>query len=187
MRFSKNQNLPKKIFTHEFTIIVLMAACGIATKPIIGPLAKMIAAPFFLPGGVVAGAFSMLWPMLALLVVQRFGTALLVGLLEGMMVLITGFYGSHGLLSLLIYVTPCVFIDGLYIFTKDARYQIIRFLPTALGNVAGVFLVGFFIMHLPVISLFIGLMPAFVFGGVGGWFAEQLYQVIKRIRSTALN
>ncbi len=168
----------KNISTLDATFIVLMSACGIALKPIVGPMAKLIASAFFIPSGAIAGAVYMMWPVLALLVVRHFGTAMLVGFIEGIIVLITGFYGSHGVLSLLTYVMPCLVIDIIFWILKNYKFRIMLFIPPAFGNLAGSLIVGFFIMHIPTIPLLLSLIPAFVFGGIGGWFAFGLYQLL---------
>lgn len=170
----------RKISTLDATFVVLMAACGLALKPIIGPLAKLIGSVLFMPGGVIAGSVYMMWPMLALLVVRRFGIAMLVGFIQGTVVLVTGWYGSHGILSLPTYLTPCLFIDLSYWVLKRYKNRIVLFIPTALGNLTGSLMVGVFVYHLPTLPLFTSLIPAFIFGGLGGWFASALYLLLIR-------
>ena len=170
----------KKISTLDATFIVFMAACGIALKPIIGPMAKLVGSALFIPSGAIAGAIYMMWPMLALLVVRRFGTALLVGLIEGIIVLVTGFYGSHGFLSLFIYVAPCFVMDIFFYLIKRFNSTWLLFAPAAFANLTGSALVGLMIMHIPAIPLLASLIPAFIFGGIGGLFAAGLFSVLTR-------
>jgi hypothetical protein len=170
----------KKMTTLEAIFTVLMAVCGIASKIVVGPLTRLIAAPFLMPSGAIAGAIYLLWPMLALLVVRHFGSAMLVGFFQGIIVLITGFYGSHGVLSLVTYVVPCFFIDLTFWLLRNYKGRLVLFFPPALGNVAGSFLVGYFILRLPQIPLLISLIPAFIFGGIGGLFASELYVMLIR-------
>ncbi len=170
--------MSKKITTLEATFVVLMAACGVALKPIIGPMARIVGAALFVPSGTIAGAIYMMWPTLAALVVRRFGTAMLVGLIEGIVVLITGFYGSHGIFSLVVYLVPCFFIDVGFVVTRRYQNRLTVFVPPALGNTAGTVLVAVLIMHLPTIPLLVSLVPAFIFGGLGGWLALGLYLLL---------
>lgn len=116
-----------------------------------------------------------MWPMLAVLVVQRFGAASLVGLIEGVIVLITGIYGSHGILSLITYLTPCLIIDTTFLIMKNLNNKFTFFIPPALGNTMGSLMVAYFIMHLPRMPLLFGLIPAFIFGGIGGLLAAVFY------------
>ncbi len=166
----------KNITTLDAVFVALMAACGIALKPIIGPFAKLIGSAFFIPSGSIAGAIYMVWPMLALLVVRKTGTATLVGLIEGIVVMVTGMYGSHGLLTLITYTIPGIFIDLGFLFIKPFKSRWLLFLPASMGNMSGSLLVGVIIMHLPKIPLIISLIPSFIFGGLGGYLSWGFYQ-----------
>lgn len=164
-----------KISTLDAVFIALMAACGLALKPIVGPLFKLIGSAFFIPSGSMAGAIYMIWPMLALLIVKQFGTATIVGLIQGIVVLVTGIYGSHGVLSLITYTIPGLVIDAIYLSIKHFKNQWLMFLPPAMGNVSGSLIVGVVFMHLPLIPLVIGLIFAFIFGAAGGFLSLIFY------------
>lgn len=168
----------KKISTLDAVFITLMAACGLALKPIIGPLSKLISSVLLMPGGSIAGAVYMMWPMLALLVVKEKGTASLVGLIQGVIVTISGIYGSHGILSIVTYLLPCIFIDGSYILLEHWDNHLKFLVPPALGNMIGSLLVALIFLHLPLIPLLIGLVPAIIFGGLGGLLALKLYRLL---------
>lgn len=170
----------KKISTLEAAFIVLMAACGIALKPLVGPLARLAGSAFFVPAGTIAGAVYMMWPLLALLVSRRFGAALVTGTIQGVVILMTGLYGSHGFLSLLIYMVPCLIMDFVFLIVRRSGRRWLLFFPAAFANLTGSVLVGFFIMRIPYIPLLISLIPAFIFGGMGGLFALWLYRLLVR-------
>lgn len=165
----------KKITTFDAVFIALMAACGLALKPIVGPLFKLIGSAFLIPSGSMAGAIYMIWPMLALLTVKQFGTATLVGLIQGIIVLITGIYGSHGILSLITYTTPGIIIDFVYLLINRFQNRWLLTIPAAMGNVSGSIIVGIVFLHYPLIPLIIGLIPAFFFGALGGYLSLILY------------
>ncbi|MBN1348920.1 ECF transporter S component [candidate division KSB1 bacterium] len=167
-----------RISTMDAMFIALMAACGVALKPVVGIAARFIGSALVMPGGIVAGAVYMLLPMLALLVVQRFGAAFMVGFMEAIIVIVTGSYGSHGIMSLITYTTPCLVIELVYFAISKIRYRWLLFLPTGAGNMAGTALIGIFFMRLPLIPLLISLVPAFVFGGLGGIFASRIYDLL---------
>jgi hypothetical protein len=161
--------------------IALMGALGIALKPVVGPVVKSIAAFFVLPAGVIAGTVYMIWPMLALLVTHRRGTAVLVGLIEAFLVTFIGIYGSHGILSLVTYILPCLCIDiGFIPFQKTGKRTFLL-LPPALGNLCGALLVGRIIMHLQWSLLLPGLFFALFFGSIAGPIAYALYRRIQGI------
>lgn len=171
----------KRWTTLEAVFLVLMAACGVALKPIVGPLTKIIGSALFIPSGALAGAIYMMWPMLALLVVRRFGAAIFVGTLEGVIVMVTGFYGSHGVLSLLTYIGPCIVMDLAFFPIRYSRLQWSRFFPPAWANVTGVILVGILMMRIPTLPLVLGCIPAFILGGLGGLLASWLYRLLSQV------
>ena len=45
----------------DYVVLAMLAGMGIASKVIIVPLAQAITGPLFIPGGVVAGGFYMLF------------------------------------------------------------------------------------------------------------------------------
>ncbi|MDZ7330621.1 MAG: ECF transporter S component [candidate division KSB1 bacterium] len=167
-----------KISTLDAVFIALMAACGLALKPIIGPLFKLIGSAFLIPSGSLAGAVYMIWPSLAILIVRHIGAATLVGIIQGIIVLVTGIYGSHGILSLLTYTVPGIVIDLVYWLIRGFRYRWLMFLPAAFGNAAGSAIVGIILMHIPLLPLILGLIPAFIFGGIGGLLSLLLYSAL---------
>jgi hypothetical protein len=165
-----------KISTFDAVFMALTAACGLALKPIVGPLFKIIGSALLIPSGTMAGAIYMLWPMLALLTVRQIGTATIVGLIQGIIVLITGIYGSHGVLSIITYTLPGIVIDLVYFLLRNWKSRWLLYLPSAFGNLSGSLLIGIIFLHLPKIPLMISLIPAFVFGLLGGYFSVILHQ-----------
>lgn len=165
-----------RISTLDAVFIALMAACGLALKPIVGPFFKLIGSALFIPSGSMAGAIYMIWPMLALLTVKRIGSATTVGLIQGIIVLVTGIYGSHGILSLITYIIPGIMIDLVYLLIHRFHNVLVISLPAAFGNASGSVIVGIIFMHIPFIPLVIGIIPAFIFGAVGGFLSLILYK-----------
>jgi len=164
-----------KIKTLDAVFIALMAACGLALKPIVGPLFKLIGSALLIPSGSMAGAIYMIWPMLAVLTVRQFGASTIVGLIQGIIVLVTGIYGSHGVLSLMTYTIPGLVIDVVYLLIVGFQNRCLMVLPAAMGNVSGSILVSIIFMHLPFIPLLIGVIFAFIFGTIGGWLSLMLH------------
>jgi energy-coupling factor transport system substrate-specific component len=64
----------KRFSTRDLIVISTLAAIGIAIKPLVGPLFKMISPPLAIPGGSLAGGFYMLWLSLAVFMVGKTGT-----------------------------------------------------------------------------------------------------------------
>ena len=167
--------LLNKISTLDAVFMVLMAVCGLALKPIIGPLSKIIGSVLLLSSGSFAGMIYYIFPLLALLVVRQFGSATFTGLIQGIIVLVTGLYGSHGILSLVTYTLPCFAIDLGYLLIRKSNKRWLVFFPGALGNLCGNFLVAVLLMHLPTIPLIITLFISFIFGGFSGFLSLSLH------------
>ena len=169
-------NMLKKLSTFDAVIVVLMAATGLAIKPVIGPLLKIIGSAFLISTGSIAGIVYMIFPMLALLIVRQTGTATLTGLIQGVIVMIVGIYGSHGILSLLTYSVPGIFIDLGFLLIRQYRKKWLLFIPTGLGNLSGSWLVGVLFLRLPQIPLIISLVLGFILGGISGYLSWYLYK-----------
>lgn len=176
----------KKFTTLDLILVSLNAAIGIALKPVIGPIIQAIGASFFFPTGAIAGAIYMIWPLLALLIINKLGSATLVGIVQALIVFVTGIYGSHGIFTFFTYILPCLVIDLIYFLLNCNKNKFWLFVPPAMGNATGTFLVGSLMMHLPVVPLLLGTIPAFVFGGIAGWLAYSVNTMLSRVSSTKL-
>ncbi len=164
----------KKFSTLDAVFIVLMAACGLVIKPIVGPLTKVIGSALFLSSGSIAGMIYFIFPQLSLLIVRQFGAALLTGLIQGIVIMITGIYGSHGILSVITYVVPCFFIEVTYWIISRFNKEWLYFLPGAMGNLSGNYIIALLFLHLPTVPLVVTLVISFVLGVVSGYFSLTL-------------
>ncbi len=179
---------PKKFrfSTFDLIIIALMAALGIAIKPVVVPLAHIITGPLLLPGGVVAGGFYMLWLVLGYgLTGNKPGTALLIGLIQGIVVLLQPF-ANHGALSLLTYTAPGLAVELLYIFARGPHDPLRAFAGGAAANVTGSFLVYLVLMrieiwNLPLAAVALPFLLATLAGGLGGLVAFGLLGQLKKL------
>ncbi len=155
-------------------IIALMAGLGVATKPIIVPLAHMITGPLYIPGGVIAGGFYMLWLVLGAGLVKKRGTATLISTVQAIMMVSLGIYGTHGLVSFFTYIIPGLAVDGLLLFFKDPTKLVPCFLGGIIANLSGTFLVNIVFFRLPIIPLILALSSAALSGGLGGIIAYNI-------------
>jgi len=153
----------------------MMAALGIAIKPVIVPLAHIVTGPLFIPGGVVAGGFYMMWLVLGFGLTGKRGTATLIGLIQAFVVLGTGFFGSHGVMSLLTYTVPGIMADlGLLLIGHRVCCYPCAFLAGMLANIGGSAMVNLVYFRLPLIPLLLSLCVAALSGGLGGILAFQI-------------
>src|SRR6056297_4224493 len=111
----------------ELVLIGLVAALGIATKPIVVPLVHILTGPLFIPGGAVAGGFYMLWIVLGAGLVKRRGAGTVIALTQALMVVVLGIYGTHGIVSIVTYSLPGVAVDVVFACSRDHRYTALHY------------------------------------------------------------
>lgn len=165
----------KKFSVYDLLIIAMMSALGIAVKPVVVPLAHIITGPLYVPGGVVAGGFYMLWLVLGYGLVNKVGTATLIGLVQALLIMAVGFFGNQGAVSLITYVVPGLGVDVLYTLLRGGpKTPWNAFLGGVVANVSGTYLVSAILFSLPIVPLLLSLCAASLSGGLGGLIAYRL-------------
>ncbi len=163
---------------YQLVIIAMMAGLGVATKPLIVPLAHIITGPLYIPGGVIAGGFYMMWMVMGAGLVSRRGTATLIASVQAIMMVSLGIFGTHGLVSFMTYIIPGIAIDLILLLCRKPAYTLIScFLAGIAANLSGTFLVNLVFFRLPLIPLILSLSSAALSGGIGGIIA---YNVVSR-------
>ena len=169
----------------HLVIIALMAGLGVATKPLIVPLAHMITGPLYIPGGVVAGGFYMMWMVIGAGLVGKRGTATLIAAVQAIMMVSLGIFGTHGLVSFFTYIIPGLAIDLILLILPISTQSLLAcFLAGMAANLSGTFLVNLVFFRLPLIPLLLSLSSAALSGGLGGIVA---YQVVNRFQRFGLS
>ncbi|MFI3174080.1 MAG: ECF transporter S component, partial [Bacillota bacterium] len=144
-------------------------------KPIIVPLIHMITGPLFIPGGSLAGGFYMLWLMLGMGLIKKRGTCFVIALVQGIMVLIMGSVGNHGITSLITYSLPGIFAEIPFLFSKDKNFTILHHMVAGIfANLAGTYGSNLLFFNLPLIPLLLSLSVASISGAIGGVISYQL-------------
>ncbi len=173
----------KGFSVYELILIALMASLGIATKPVIVPLTHMVTGPLLIPGGALAGGIYMFWIVLAAGLVNKRGTATLTSFIQALIVLVTGWFGSHGLVSIITYTLPGIVIDLIFIIIRRKWTSVYDFfIAGILANLAGTYLSNLVFFRLPFAPLVLGLSCAALSGGVGGLIAFKIHTSINRMR-----
>jgi ABC-type thiamin/hydroxymethylpyrimidine transport system permease subunit len=175
----KSNKQSYRFSTKDLLVIALLAAIGIAIKPVVKTLTHLISTPLGIPGGTIGGGLYMMWLVLALALVPRFGAATLAGFIQGLVLLITGWFGSHGAISLLTYTLPGLAIDLLALLYRRKQSIDGQILYCIAANLVGTYLVGFIIMRMPKAPLYISLSMSVVSGAVGGVLAYLIYKQLK--------
>ena len=171
----------QKFTVYDLIIAGLMAAVGIAIKPIVVPLTHIISGPLMIPGGAFAGGFYMMWLVMGFGITRKYGTATLIGFIQALLVILGGAIGSHGILSLFSYTMPGLAADiGLFIIGHKVCCRPCAFIAGALANLAGTLSVNFIFFRLPLLFLCLSLFTALLSGGLGGLLAWQLLSFIPK-------
>lgn len=157
-----------------------MATLGIATKPVIVPLVHIITGPLYIPGGAIAGGLYMMWIVLGVGLIGRLGVATLISVVQAIMVVSLGIYGTHGIISFFTYIIPGLVIDLYILIAKPKGFQKGHyFVSGILANISGTFLVNMVFFRLPLVPLVLTLTAASLSGGIGGLTA---YTIVKGLR-----
>lgn len=174
------KNLVRKFSIFEIIVISLMATLGIATKPVIVPLVHIITGPLYIPGGAIAGGLYMMWIVLGVGLIGRLGVATLISVVQAIMVVSLGIYGTHGIISFFTYIIPGLVIDLYILIAKPKGFQKGHyFVSGILANISGTFLVNMIFFRLPLVPLVLTLTAASLSGGIGGLIA---YTIVKGLR-----
>lgn len=157
-----------------------MATLGIATKPVIVPLVHIITGPLYIPGGAIAGGLYMMWIVLGVGLIGRLGVATLISVVQAIMVVSLGIYGTHGIISFFTYIIPGLVVDLYILIAKPKGFQKGHyFVSGILANISGTFLVNMVFFRLPLVPLVLTLTAASLSGGIGGLIA---YTIVKGLR-----
>ncbi len=175
------KHLFKSFSTFELITIALVSALGIAVKPVVVPLAHMITAPLLLPGGAVAGGLYMLWVVLGAGLIKRKGTATIIGIVQALIVIVTGVFGTHGVLSIITYTVPGIAVDLSNMLMSKRAYKTEGFFTAGIAaNTAGTIAATLLFFRLPLIPLLLGLCTAALSGGMGGLLAGKIVKELSK-------
>lgn len=171
----------KRFTVYDLVIMAVMAALGIAVKPIVVPLAHAICGPLMIPGGAVAGGFYMMWIVIAYGIVGKPGTAALTALIQALLVMFTGIAGSHGIMSLLTYAAPGIVMDlALLLIRHRACCRGCCAIGGAAANLTGTLCVNLVFFQAPDLYLAVMIGTAVLSGAIGGLLAWELLKIMKR-------
>lgn len=173
-----------KFSMFDLILLALMACLGVASKPLIVPLAHIITGPLYIPGGVIAGGFYMMWIVLGAGLVRKPGSGTLIAAVQAIMVVALGIYGTHGLMSLFTYVLPGIAVDVVMLIYRYKGGNVgCCFLAGIAANTSGTFLVNLVFFRLPPVPLILSVSSAALSGGLGGLIA---YGVIRQFEKSSL-
>ena len=172
-----------KFTVFDLCIIAMMAALGVAVKPLVTTLIHLITGPLFIPGGAIAGGFYMMWIVLGAAICKKHGVAALIGIVQAVLVIAIGVYGTHGAVSLVTYSLPGIAVDLVLLATRlDPRDKMAMFLGGIAANLCGVVLTNVVFFRLPAFPLMLCLCAGALSGALGGLLAYLIASRFKKIR-----
>lgn len=167
-----------KFSPFDLIIISLLSACGIAIKPFVRILTQM-AVGTFIPAGVVSGIIYMIWIVLPCAIVKKRGTAILVGIVQSVLVVVFDMLGNKGIANLLVYVVPGIALElGMLVVPKYIHSTISAFFAGMLANATGSYIMGAIFMRMPFAPLVFSIIVGGISGGIGGIIGYRLLAVI---------
>lgn len=181
-------NLLKKFTTFDLVMIALLAAGGIAVKPFVRALTQA-ASGTLIPAGSISGIIYMLWIVLACSITAKRGTAILVGIVQSILVIVFDMLGNRGVGNLLVYIVPCIVMEiAIFPFSNYVSSISSAFYAGMVINITGSLIVSVVFMRLPLIPVLFGIGLAAISGGIGGVIGFKLYDLMISInKSSELN
>jgi len=169
--------------SQDLLYIAVMSALGLAVKPIVTPLIHIVSAPLMIPGGSLAGGFYMMWLVLAVLIVKKPGTGTLVGVVQAIVMISLGYFGSHGAVSLISYTLPGLIADFAALVFRKADSPLSHVMICSSANITGALIVTFLVMRLAFLPMIISVVAASVSGIIGGILS---YSILKKLNKYKL-
>ena len=168
---------------YQLMVIALLAAMGIAVKSVITPLVHMLTGPLYIPGGAVAGGIYMPFLVLTISLTGKRGSAFFCGFCQGLMVLITGMGGSHGVLSVVSYPLTGLAVDLLMLVLRHRGCCLLCcFFGGIAANLTGTLIVNAAFFEMPALPLALSLVAAALSGGLGGALAWLFTKQLRKLR-----
>ena len=165
----------------ELITISVLCAIGLAIKPIINPLVHVISGILRIPGGSLSGGFVMMWMALARVIINKRGVALVFGIAQGLAVMLLGFFGSHGVFSIVSYSMPGLMME-IFAFFFRGRSLPVLCLYTIVANITGTAIVAIVVMQVPFLLLMITIISATISGLLGGFLADLVLQKLEKYK-----
>ncbi len=156
----------------------LCAVLGMVIKPFLSPVFNLLTDFVRIPGGSVTAGVSMLFLVFAAALIRKPGTALLAGLLQGIVSLSTGISAAAGALVLITYSLPGAVIDLVMMLPGNGRHGLKArcILAGSAGVLAGAALTNLLYFHLSLVPFLLFYIFGILSGALGGYLAWLILQ-----------
>ncbi len=174
---------PPRYTARDLVFISLMAAAGIAIKPLIVPVVRVVAVPLGLPGGSLVGGIYMMWLILGHAFTSKPWAATLVGVVQAILAWAMGIPGPQGPWMLVMYMAPGLAADlvlhlnsGSASGTATALSPGAAMLAGAAANATGIALMCLIVYRISLSVLVLSMAVGAISGCVGGVLACAIHR-----------
>lgn len=161
------------------TLIFLALCCdlGLFAKKIISPVANLITDALHIPGG-IGTSFSLMFLVIAAVLVQRFGCATIMGVIQSILAFTFGMVGSMGALSVVGYVIPGLTIDLIQRMTRTMPLTLSMrmILMNAAAAPCAAFVANCIVFRLRGVVLLLYLCVSVISGTICGFWGARIAQ-----------
>lgn len=172
--------------------LIFMALCcdlGLFSKRLIAPAANAITDFLHIPGG-IGTAFSLMFLVIAVALMPRFGSGIIMSVIQSAIALAMGMVGSMGVLSPIGYIVPGLVIDCVFLITKRSNLKLEHkmLIANGLAGLSASLAANIIVFRLWGIVLLLYLSVACTCGAIcgllGGKIANRLIPIIGKERVT---
>lgn len=174
----------RRFTTRELVLMSLLAASGIACKPLISPIFNLITDFIRIPGGSCTAGFSLMFLVLGKRWVPARGAATMMAAVQALLAILWGTGSVTGVYMLASYLAPGIVIDlvmGLGM-SRRVSHQAAAQAACALGVVAGAAVNNLLFFRLSLVPALLFYLLGAVSGMFGGWLATLLYRRLSMLR-----
>ena len=172
----------------DMILIALMAAIGIAIKPLVVPVVRVVAVPLGLPGGSLIGGIYMMWLVLGHTFTGKPWAATLVGVVQAGLAWAIGAPGPEGPWMLPMYMAPGAAADLALRLGQRGSATLslgVAMLAGAAANATGIVLMCLIIYRIRFPVLVLSMAVGALSGSVGGVFAYVIHRRVARAAQNA--
>lgn len=166
----------------KLTRLIFMALCcdlGLFTKRLISPATNIITDSLHIPGG-IATAFSLMFLVIAVALMPKFGIGTLMGTVQSGIAFAVGMVGSMGALAPIGYILPGLVIDCVFWVSRRLKlhedHQIL--IANALAGMTASLTANLIVFRLRGVVLLLYLAVSATCGAIcgllGGWITKKL-------------
>lgn len=169
----------KKMNLRSMIFLALCCDLGLFAKKIIAPFANMITDSLHIPGG-IGTSFSLMFLVIAVMLVPRFGCGTAFGAVQSMIAVFFGMVGSMGALSPIGYIVPGLAVDLLFFSLRHSGLSIKErmVLGNSLASVCAALTANWIVFHLWGVVLLLYVAVAACSGVVCGLLGAM---IVKRV------